>query len=59
MAIATYEQFLDTVLELVSATETDRELAISAAATIASLYGRGYDELAEQVLLTYKPEESN
>jgi hypothetical protein len=59
MAIATYNQFLDTILELVSATEPDREIAISAAATIGSLYERGYDNLAEQVLLTYKPERTN
>ena len=55
--IATEEQALDTILELVSATEGDREVAISATATIYSLMERGFRELAFAVLETYRPKE--
>lgn len=57
--ITSFDEFMDTILDLVSATEPDRDLAISVAATIGSLYERGHNELAEQVLLTYKPESEN
>ena len=52
----TLYQYLDMVLDLVSATEPDYDVAISVAATIGSLTQRGHDDLAMQVLLTYKPE---
>jgi hypothetical protein len=59
MTIANYEQFMDMILELVSATEPDEEIALSAAVTIGSLYNRGFNKLAEEVLLTYKPQGEN
>jgi hypothetical protein len=59
MSIETFDQFMDTILDLVSATETNPELALSAATTIGLLYERGYSDLAEKVLLTFKPESSN
>lgn len=59
MAIESFEQFMDTILDLVSATESDSELALSAATTIGLLYERGHSDLAEKVLLTFKPESSN
>lgn len=59
MAIESFEQFMDTILDLVLATENNSELALSAATTIGLLYERGHYELAEQVLLTFAPKESN
>jgi hypothetical protein len=48
-------EFLDTMLELVKATETDHEYAVSAVTTIARLIERGYDGLAFEVLETFRP----
>lgn len=59
MEITTFDEFLDTTLRMVSMTETDTDLAISATATIASLVQRGYKDLAMAVLHTYKPEGEN
>jgi hypothetical protein len=53
--IETPEQALDTILEMVKWTEEDHELAVSAAATIYSLFIRGYSDLSLAVLETYRP----
>lgn len=58
MEITTFEEFLDTTLEMVSMTEPDMDVAISVAATIGSLVQRGHKDLAMEVLLTYKPEDN-
>ena len=48
-------EFLDTMLDLVKATETNHEYAVSAVTTIARLIERGYDGLAFEVLETFRP----
>lgn len=48
-------EFLDTMLDLVKATETDHEYAVSAVVTMARLIERGYDGLAFEVLETFRP----
>lgn len=53
--INSYEEFLDTTLELVKATEDNHEFALSAVTTIARLIERGYDGLAFEVLETFRP----
>lgn len=53
--INSYEEFLDTTLELVKATEDNHEYALSAVTTIARLIDRGYDALAFEVLETFRP----
>ncbi len=54
--IETPEQALDTILELVQATEDDFEMALSATLTIWRLFERGYSDLSFAVLETYRPE---
>jgi hypothetical protein len=53
--IETPEQALDTILELVRATEDDFEMALSATVTIWRLFERGYSDLSFAVLETYRP----
>lgn len=53
--IETETEFLDTMLDLVKATETDHEYAVSAVVTITRLIERGYDGLAFEVLETFRP----
>lgn len=48
-------EFLDTMLELVKATEDNHDYAVSAVTTIARLIERGYDGLAFEVLETFRP----
>lgn len=48
-------EFLDTMLELVKATETDHEYAVATVVTLARLIERGYDGLAFEVLETFRP----
>lgn len=55
MKIETPEQALDTILDLVRATEDDFELALAAAVTIWRLHERGYMDLSLAVLETYRP----
>jgi hypothetical protein len=57
--IETPEQALDTILELVQATEDDFEMALSATLTIWRLFERGYSDLSFAVLETYRPEREN
>ena len=53
--IKTYDDFMDTILELVSATEANEEFALMAAVTIGALKDKGHDKLAFEVLETYRP----
>lgn len=55
MKVENFNDFMNTIHALVASTEKNTDLAISAAATIGSLYERGHGELAAQVLETYKP----
>ena len=55
MKIETQEQALDTILELVRATEDDFEKALAATITIWRLYEYDYSDLALAVLETYRP----
>lgn len=48
-------EFLDTMLEMVKATEKDEDAAIAAVITMARLIDRGYDGLAFEVLETFRP----
>lgn len=48
-------EFLDTMLEMVKATEMNHEYAVSAVVTMARLIERGYDGLAFEVLETFRP----
>lgn len=50
---------LDLIMKLVSATETDHDLALAATTTIWRLQERGYVDLSLEILLTYKPREEN
>lgn len=53
--IETFEEAMEVITRMVSATEQDDEMAIAATATIGSLIDRGYADLALKVLQTYKP----
>lgn len=50
---------LDLIMKMVSATETDHELALAATTTIWRLQQRGYVDLSLELLLTYKPKDDN
>jgi hypothetical protein len=54
--IQTFEEAMDTILRMVKATEHDDEMAIAAAATIGRLIKIGRNDLALDLLATYKPE---
>lgn len=53
--IKTFEEAVNLIAKMISATEADEERIISATMTIANLIERGYPNVALEVLATYEP----